>query len=200
MDYKELAKVFYMDSSSNREANLAAEEARRRDSVGTFRLGYEAQAGELFLAVPKELSALTEQVLRTERKVTALLNGMNLLAANAVLRGLVFDEVVFTNAIEGIHSTRRQIKDALSRYRTMLLGVVSRSSPFCIWISLPARRRADNAEGVRAIYDRVMDGEFDDAHVPDGRLFRKDGVDVIAGGVNVIHIGAWNLRRRSLRP
>ena len=28
MDYKELAKVFYMDSSSNREANLAAEEAR----------------------------------------------------------------------------------------------------------------------------------------------------------------------------
>ena len=113
MDYKELAKVFYMDSSSNREANLAAEEARRRDSVGTFRLGYETQAGELFLAVPKELSALTEQVLRTERKVTALLNGMNLLAANAVLRGLVFDEVVFTNAIEGIHSTRRQIKDAL---------------------------------------------------------------------------------------
>ena len=98
MDYKELAKVFYMDSSSNREANLAAEEARRRDSVGTFRLGYETQAGELFLAVPKELSALTEQVLRTERKVTALLNGMNLLAANAVLRGLVFDEVVFTNA------------------------------------------------------------------------------------------------------
>ena len=48
MDYKELAKVFYMDSSSNREANLAAEEARRRDSVGTFRLGYETQTGELF--------------------------------------------------------------------------------------------------------------------------------------------------------
>ena len=34
-----------------------------------------------------------------------------------------------------------------------------------------------------------MDGELDDAHVPDGRLFRKDGVDVIAGGVNVIHRG-----------
>lgn len=190
MDYKELAKVFYMDSSSNREANLAAEEARRRDSVGTFRLGYETQAGELFLAVPKELSALTEQVLRTERKVTALLNGMNLLAANAVLRGLVFDEVVFTNAIEGIHSTRRQIKDALEsvsndasrrRFKELALLYMDIASGKAEEPTMP--------EGVRAIYDRVMDGELDDAHVPDGRLFRKDGVDVIAGGVNVIHRG-----------
>lgn len=190
MDYKELAKVFYMDSSSNREANLAAEEARRRDSVGTFRLGYETQAGELFLAVPKELSALTEQVLRTERKVTALLNGMNLLAANAVLRGLVFDEVVFTNAIEGIHSTRRQIKDALesvsndaSRRRFKELALLYMD------IASGKAEEPTTPEGVRAIYDRVMDGELDDAHVPDGRLFRKDGVDVIAGGVNVIHRG-----------
>lgn len=190
MDYKELAKVFYMDSSSNREANLAAEEARRRDSVGTFRLGYETQAGELFLAVPKELSALTEQVLRTERKVTALLNGMNLLAANAVLRGLVFDEVVFTNAIEGIHSTRRQIKDALesvsndaSRRRFKELALLYMD------IASGKAEEPTTPEGIRAIYDRVMDGELDDAHVPDGRLFRKDGVDVIAGGVNVIHRG-----------
>ena len=190
MDYKELAKVFYMDSSSNREANLAAEEARRRDSVGTFRLGYETKAGELFLAVPKELSALTEQVLRTERKVTALLNGMNLLAANAVLRGLVFDEVVFTNAIEGIHSTRRQIKDALesvsndaSRCRFKELALLYMD------IASGKAEEPTTPEGVRAIYDRVMDGELDDAHIPDGRLFRKDGVDVIAGGVNVIHRG-----------
>ena len=190
MDYKELAKVFHMDSSSNRAANLAAEEARRRDSVGTFRLGYETKAGELFLAVPKELSTLTEQVLRTERKVTALLNGMNQLAANAVLRGLVFDEVVFTNAIEGIHSTRRQIKDALesvsndaSRRRFKELALLYMD------IASGKAEEPTTPEGVRAIYDRVMDGELDDAHVPDGRLFRKDGVDVIAGGVNVIHRG-----------
>ena len=190
MDYKELAKVFHMDSSSNRAANLAAEEARRRDSVGTFRLGYETKAGELVLAVPRELSTLTEQVLRTERKVTALLNGMNLLAANAVLRGLVFDEVVFTNAIEGIHSTRRQIKDALesvsndaSRRRFKELALLYMD------IASGKAEEPTTPEGVRAIYDRVMDGELDDAHVPDGRLFRKDGVDVIAGGVNVIHRG-----------
>ena len=109
MEYRELAKLFYRDSSSDREGNLAAEEMRRRNSIGTFQVDYETEAGKLFLAVPKELSILTEKVLRTERKVTVLLNKMNPLAANAVLRGLVFDEVVFTNAIEGIHSTRRQI-------------------------------------------------------------------------------------------
>ena len=129
-------------------------------------------------------------MLRTERKVTALLNGMNQLAANAVLRGLVFDEVVFTNAIEGIHSTRRQIKDALesvsndaSRRRFKELALLYMD------IASGKAEEPTTPEGVRAIYDRVMDGELDDAHVPDGRLFRKDGVDVIAGGVNVIHRG-----------
>ena len=122
--------------------------------------------------------------------MTALLNGMNLLAANAVLRGLVFDEVVFTNAIEGIHSTRRQIKDALesvsndaSRRRFKELALLYMD------IASGKAEEPTTPEGVRAIYDRVMDGELDDAHVPDGRLFRKDGVDVIAGGVNVIHRG-----------
>lgn len=76
MEYRELAKLFYRDSSSDREGNLAAEEMRRRNSVGTFQIDYETEAGKLFLAVPKELSILTEKVLRTERKVTVLLNKM----------------------------------------------------------------------------------------------------------------------------
>ena len=190
MEYRELAKLFYRDSSSDREGNLAAEEMRRRNSVGTFQVDYETEAGKLFLAVPKELSTLTEKVLRTERKVTVLLNKMNPLAANAVLRGLVFDEVVFTNAIEGIHSTRRQIKDALEA----VSGSVSRrrfKELALLYMGIVSDKAKNPAtpKDVRAIYDKVMDGELDDAHMPDGELFRKDGVDVVAGGTSVIHRG-----------
>ena len=193
MEYKELAKLFYMDSSSNREGNLVAEEMRRRDSVGTFQVGYETESGGLFLAVPRELSSLSEKVLHTEREATLLLNKMNPLAANAVLRGLVFDEVVFTNAIEGIHSTRRQIKDALetasdnaSRRRFKELAL--------LYMDIVSGKAEEprTPEDVRAIYDKVMDGELDDVNMPDGKLFRKDGVDVVARGASVIH--------RSLEP
>lgn len=189
MEYKELAKVFYMDSSSDREGNLAIEESRRRNSVGTFRLNFKVEAVELFIAVPKELTALTELVLRTERAVTLLLNKMSPIAANAVLRGLVLDEVVFTNAIEGIHSTRRQIKDALE---TMSDDVARRRfkelALLYMNIVLDKAEEPSAPEDVRSIYDKVMDGELDDAYLPDGVLFRKEGVDVVSG-VNVIHRG-----------
>lgn len=189
MEYKQLSKLFHMDASSNREQNLLAEESRRRNSVGTFCLGFNVASGELFIAVPRELSTLNEVILRTERRATTLLNRLAPITANAVLRGLVLDEVVSTNAIEDIHSTRRQIKDALEsmpddmsrrRFKELALlymGIVSGEAPE------PAV-----PEDIRAIYDKVMDGELDDSHKPDGRVFRRDGVDVLSG-VKAIHHG-----------
>jgi len=42
---------------------------------------------------------------------------------------------------------------------------------------------------VRAIYDKIMDGELDASKAPDGTLFRAEGVDITEGGVRVLHRG-----------
>ena len=42
---------------------------------------------------------------------------------------------------------------------------------------------------VRAIYDRVTAGEIDERLRPDGRLFRKEGVDVVGAGGRILHRG-----------
>ena len=112
-NYKELAKIYHMDSSSSRDANIAKEYDLRFNAESTFHTNFNTPNGELFIAVPRELSALSERVLRTERKVSNLLRQLPGIAQNAVLRSIVLDEVVCTNAIEDIHSTRRQIKDAM---------------------------------------------------------------------------------------
>lgn len=190
MEYEELSKIYHKDSTTSRDKNLDAEEARRRSADSTFLTGFKMPQGELFLATPRELSVLNERILRTERKVSQLTRTMPPIACNAVLRSIVLDEVLSTNAIEDIHSTRRQIKDAIDsphsanqqrrRFKelaTLYLSILDGSA------QIP-----ETPEDVRSIYDQVMDGEIDESKRPDGRLFRKEGVD-ITSGIRILHHG-----------
>lgn len=189
--YRELAKVYHMDSSSSRDANVLKELAARRESESAFQLGYRTPNGELFFTVPKELSILNEEVLRTESRVSDLLGQLPEIAKSAILRSVVLDEVVCTNSIEDVHSTRRQIKDAMNaakggslkkrRFKelaTLYLAIVDGTD------ELPG-----TVQDIRAIYDMVTAGEIPDDKLPDGDYFRKEGVDVTAGGMKVIHSG-----------
>lgn len=69
--------------------------------------------GELFMALPHELSVLSEQVLRKERVVQSLRAAIPPIARGALVRSLVINEVVGTNDLEGIRSTRKQINELL---------------------------------------------------------------------------------------
>lgn len=189
--YKELSKLYHADSSSSRDANLAELEKQRRFADSTFHIDFWTNAGELFIAVPRELSLLSEEILRAERRISSLIKQMPGIASGAVLRSLVLDEVVSTNSIEDVHSTRREIKNALEtqekdehfrRFKELALlyfGIVEETA------SLPK-----SCEDIRAIYDRVMANELDKETLPDGKLFRANEVHVVSGGgARVLHSG-----------
>ena len=191
MEYKELAKLYHMDASSSRNQAAAEELRARRNAESSFHTHFETPNGELFFAVPRELSLLSERILRTEREVSSALKAFPEIAGSAILRSMVLDEVVCTNAIEDLHSTRRQIKDALDAAQSdsadfrrfkelavLYMNLVDGSG------TLPA-----SPADIRAIYDKVTAGEIAPADLPDGILFRKEGVDITAGGVRVLHRG-----------
>ena len=192
MTYRMLSTLFHMDKSTEalkRNRDLAEE---RRSAESSFRLGIKSNGEELFLAVPRELSVLNETVLRKERKVSNLYASLPPIARGALIRSLVIDEVVGTNELEGIHSTRRQIDELLTetagavdqphkRFRelaNLYLGLTDGE------LSLP-----QTPEDIRDIYDLVMEGEELGPDAPDGALFRKNGVDVIGTGGKVLHRG-----------
>lgn len=193
MDYPELAKLFHMDASSDRHAANQAECARRKAMDSTFKVQIYEDADELFIAMPREMLVLMEKVLRAERKSVAMMQALPPIARAALVRGLVLDEVVSTNAIEDINSTRQQIEEALEaercgdvafrRFKELALLYMGLSEGAAV--SLPT-----TPEDIRGIYDVIMEGELDDSKKPDGELFRKEGVDITAGGVKVIHCGA----------
>ena len=72
MAYPTLEKLFYKDASSERFQHHEEQLKLRLESESTFRTGIELENGELFCAVPRELSLANELVLRRERRVSAL--------------------------------------------------------------------------------------------------------------------------------
>ena len=86
MAYKSLMKLFYMDASSDRFANNECLAAERLGADSTFRTGMHTATGELFIALPHELSVLSEQVLRKERVVQSLQTAIPPIARGALVR------------------------------------------------------------------------------------------------------------------
>ena len=195
MAYQSLQKLFNKDATSDRYARNEALAKERLNAESTFRTGVETRNGELFLAVPRELSMLNERVLRHERRISNALRALPPVAQGALIRGLVVNEVVSTNDLEGVHSTRRQINDLLAGAATSQdRSEVRRFREFAnlyLGLSDPNRSFPQAPEDIREIYDAVMRGEDLGDSAPDGRLFRKEGVEVWGTGGKKLHEGLF---------
>ena len=196
MGYESLKTLFYKDTSNDRYAHADSLLKLRLEAESTFRTGVVTPSGELFLAVPRELSLLNERIHRHERLVAAGMRALPPVAQWALIRGLVIDEVVSTNELEGVYSTRRQVNELLrpetqfddpqqqKRFREL--------AKLYMGLSEGVQQRPTKPDDIRAIYDKVMDGEpLGKGDRPDGRLFRKGRVDIIGPGSRVIHEGLY---------
>ena len=191
MEYKQLSKLFHMRSDAGRYSWIDEQAAYRRSMPSSFDIGVDTPNGRLFVAMPRELVVLYERVLRTERKVSSMMRSIPGIAEAALTRSLVLDEVASTNAIEEVHSTKKQVEDALDaaidegpgskRFREL--------ARLYLELSRSEHKPPTSPEDVRAIYDKATKGEIPASKLPDGRLFRAKGVQITAGDVKVIHTG-----------
>lgn len=193
MAYQTLKKLFYVDSSSERFNNNVSLAATRREAESTFKTGFKINGEELFLAAPRELSLLNETILGREREIAVALSGLPAIARGALIRSLVITEVVCSNELEGVYSTKRQINDLLDSAPADS-GNLSRRrfrelARLYLELSNSSRNLPNTPEDVRGIYDHIMSGEELGKDAPDGMLFRKGGVDVIGGGGKIVHRG-----------
>lgn len=191
MEYKELSKLYHMDNSSNREGHSLEELERRRGAASTFDIGIETKTGPLFVAMPAELSVLMERILRAERRMSSLMRSFPSIVRARIVRGLVLDEVMSTNAVEQIHSTRKQVEEALESGEKGDLSFKRFKELALLYLGLDGDEIAmpKTPSDIRSIYDAVTEGEIPANELPDGKVFRAEGSDVVAGGVRVVHSG-----------
>lgn len=190
--YEQLSRLFHHDTSTARFERNSELARRRLEADSTFRTGLMTSSGELFLAVPRELSLLTEKILGLERRVSQAYRELPPIAFDATIADLIADEVVSSNALEHVSSTKHEVLRALSthgnrggpRHRRRF-GEFAR----LYQTLLEGRTRPATPEDIRTVYDTVMEGEALGDDAPDGRIFRARDVDIIGYGGRAIHKG-----------
>ncbi|MDR1088640.1 MAG: Fic family protein [Coriobacteriales bacterium] len=193
MAYESLITLFNRNRSSSRYTKVEQEARRRLHDDSAFRTGIMLEHGELFFTVPSELTVLMERVLRVERKVSHLWRDLPIIAQRSYILGLIINEVVSSNEMEGIDSTRKQIEDAL---KSIAADTPSREqrrfrefTSLYLGMTEPGGEFPKSPADIRAIYDKVVAGELEEADRPDGELFRREGVDIVTTGHSVVHRG-----------
>jgi Fic family protein len=105
----------------------------------------------------------------------------------------LIDEIILTNDIEGVYSTRKEIGAILNEleeknHKNRFFGLVNKYAILNEGGSIPL----NNCKDVRALYDELFLEEIkeeDPGDVPDGLFFRKGPVNVMDSRQKIVHKG-----------
>lgn len=194
MQYYQQLKVVKYNTAGNQE-NYLNEYKRRFNSETTYhtnlkpnliRRGEFATAGyPIFIVNLPEITLRTEQILTSTLEIKRLTAQLPNIAVSQFLIETMGNEIVSTNEIEGVQSTRQEVDDAIvaandSKTNARLTSTVKKYQDILKGDFL----HIENLEDIRIIYDELLKGEINRADLPDGQLFRTNPVYIQGGSVD----------------
>lgn len=192
MGYALLSKLYYQ----NREQYEETYQARFRSEYAIHVDFAIDGAPSFFLQTPEIISLLTG-ILRTNRKVSELCHALPRVAIQQFSRRCLIDEIILTNHIEGVRSTRKEIREILEELddkvqgkRKRMWGLVQKYNTLMQREHLPL----ETCEDIRSIYDTLVLPEVEEeepGNRPDGIWFRKGPVSIYSPAQKEIHKGLF---------
>lgn len=188
MSKKSLYKLFYSDSQG-----YIAEYENRFHNEDTIHLDINIGEHPAFICQSPELFKLIISIERTNNTINELCRDLPGIALSQFQKRCLIDEIVLTNHIEGVHSTRKEISEILqdlsrNNKRERFVGLVNKYALLMKNESLPIK----TSEDIRKIYDDIFFEEIkanDPDDLPDGEIFRKNDVGVYSESGKEIHKG-----------
>lgn len=190
MEYKPLTKLFYIDENQYKETFH-----ERFSDKDTLHLDIEINGNKTFIVQTPELYKTIISIQRIDKKIRDICTNLPKMATMQFAKRCLIDEIVLTNNIEGVYSTRKEISDVLvdlekkdkrKRFEGLVKKYVTLMKNEDISIS--------SCKDIRGIYDDLFYDEVaedDITNLPDGEIFRKDSVDVKSSTQKVIHTGVY---------
>ena len=192
--YKELKKLYYGDQEIYRETYM-----QRFSSDNTVRLGFDIAGYQAFFVQCDDVINLTYQILKLDKDIYKLRVKLPEVALEQYSKRCLIDEIVITNNIEGVYSSRKEIGAALSILeeqsirkgkKPAFLGLVNKYKKLLSHDEVPLQTCQD----IRDIYDEIVLEEVvseNKHHAPDGQIFRKDMTEVYAATGKSVHKGKY---------
>lgn len=193
MSYKQLRKIKYQGD----EAYQRAYESRFC-SEDCIKLDFFVGKNQAFFLFNADVSRLALKICRLDKKIYQLAHQLPRIASKQYARKCLIDEIVLTNGIEGVHSSRKEIGEALQELAQQsaekkksprFLSLVGKYNKLMTKEQIPMK----TCEDIRAIYDELLLDEImaeDPNHRPDGVLFRKEATHIYDGN-RVLHSGLY---------
>lgn len=189
MEYKWLYKIKYAEHSK-----YNSEYENRYNSQSTYRYSFSVNNHPTFVVITPEILRLVSEIHQLDKKLYTLEHTLPALALKHFTKKCLVDEVQQTNELEGVASTRKEIKEVLenkSDKNNRLYGIVRKY----LLLVKSGKVPLSYCQDVRNLYDEFLLQEIrksNPENVPDGDIFRKNAVYVkdLSSG-RVIHNGVF---------
>lgn len=186
MNYELLSSLYYKSKKEYEQ-----EYNDRFNSVASKRLNISIEENQCFYILTEEVVNKLYNVMVLNQKLDKLTSEIPGIALQQYIKKCLIDEIVLTNEIEGVVSTRKDINEILENVEDKnkrLTGLVNK------YLNLCSEENIDiiTCNDVRNIYNDLLREEIsedDKLNLPDGVYFRKEGVDVLSPFKKVIHKG-----------
>lgn len=188
MSRKTLKALFHMGAKEYK-----TEYESRFNAEDTIHLSVNIGENAAFICQTPEIYKQIISIERLDKAVDAVANTLPQLAISQFASKCLIDEILLTNNIEGVHSTRKEIGEILQD-----LSTHDRRNRFVGLVAKYAALENDNTmsfktcQDIREVYDDIFYEEIkatDPENLPDGELFRRSGVEVQSATQKVIHKG-----------
>lgn len=188
MSYESLRNLRY-----RKPDEWQAEYNRRYNSETAVLLNFSIHDKPAFYLETPELLKQIIKMQRIDKQIHELVIKLPGESVNQFTRRCLIDEIVITNNIEGVNSTRREIEDILSGLESKnktkrFYGLVKKYCMLLLNDSISIGCSRD----IRDIYNElvlpeVLSDSPEDA--PDGEIFRKESVSVYSPTGKELHCG-----------
>lgn len=189
MEYKLLSSLYYKDINQYNKLYTT-----RFTNENTYHFNIKINDNEAFCCLDSQIFSLCDKISKADKYIYALSSQLPSVAITQFAAKSLVDEIILTNDIEGVYSTRKEINLILNdvkkrNSRKRFEGLVAKYKMLSrTEISL------NNCEDIRRIYDELVLSEVvedDPDNMPDGVIFRKGIAEVTTSTQKVIHKGLY---------
>lgn len=194
MAYKQLKTLYHTDKT-----DYEAIYKTRFNSPDTIYIGLNIGDFPAFYLPTSGIYTDIIDIYRHIKTISDLKSKLPTIAINQFIIRCIIDEIVITNNIEGVSSTRQEVSEILDNVREKdkegrFYGLVRKYEA----ISQNAVVQLESCSDIRNIYDEIVLAEViseNPEDAPDGLFFRKGPVHVSSPSMKVIHTGVFPEKR-----
>ena len=187
MNYEPLAKLYYKDKSVYTKIYN-----ERFNNEFSYHLPFEISGNKAFFIIDYQISRKIEEIYYISRQLDDILNQLPPIAFKYYINKNLIDEIMLTNDIEGVYSTRKEISQIIempdnSTKKVRLMGLVKKYLKLINGEKIPL----SSCNDLRLLFDEIVLNEIEEAEKPDGEIFRTGSVSVCTATDKEKHRGLY---------